>query len=699
MTALAASLYLGPVLCLLVARAGRARPLWQLALDIPFAVAADVLFVLLCARVVPLETAALASRPIAVATAGAWLWWRRRRGEPCSWPRALTVRALWIALAVATVAVLASLALSRTYHIWDRFWHVSLVSSLRVQRLPFANVYEPGHALAYHYAGDGIAAMLQTFSFGTLHASHALSLAHDLIFGLTGATLGLVLAGFGVRGALAAALGTACVLWAGPAALLRTDGKQFSGYSFVNFFTLSFRPHVVLGGLLLVGFVVALLARLRHRPHPHGEPDELGAGAIPLGRTALPLTVLTATLAITDESSVALLGLALGAAWLVDPEVLAPERLGPAAGRPWLARRLGGLGRALARLRDTGLVRRRGAGVLVLLGLLVAVVGANLLYAGLLSPGAARPGVRLVPWRSPGFGTPFPPVPWSAPGGLGYFVADTAGLLLLAAAAVWVALRGRSRAVWASAAFVLALVALGLFGLARLDLDPRHSESHRFMTAPMLAAPLVGLAWLRWRTTPHAPGRSPFAMALVVLGLALPTVSTLAWVCSPGETKFQTQASFGTSEDFYATDCVTELGGGLGLAAEPLYVSQRVFYLYTGCRPTFMPGSDRGRHKIKTSTPLHGKAALAELDRDMVAPGADLGAICESSSSDPICAQARKEAPCTPIGTTRRGVGIERCTLDAALRARLLGTGTRTRAPETAAQPSAAPSATEPDDG
>ena len=642
MVLLAVVLYLLPVACWLVASFERERPLWRVALDIPTAVGADVLVVLLFARVVPLETAAFASRPLAFAVA-AFAVWRKQRSGRFGRPRVLGLLPAWIALFAAAVAVALSLYFSRRYHIWDRFWHVSLVSSLRGQRLPFSNVYEPGHPLAYHYSGDAIAAMLQSFSLGSLHASHALSLAHDIVYGLTGATLGLFFAGWGARGALTATLSSLALFLAGPSALLRADGQQFAGYNFVNFYTLSFRPHVPVAGLLLVGFVGALLVRLR-------EPRE----TVPTAHTAVPLTVVTASLAISDEASVGLLGLALGAAWLVYPDAVAPKRL---------------------------------RGLLVLLGLLAAVVIASSLYAGFLSPGAPRPVTKLVDWRSPGFANPV--IPFAHPGGLAYFLGDVFALLVFAVAGAWAAVRAFSREVAASAVFVGVLVLAGLLGLARLDIAPRPVEAHRFITAAMLAGPLVGIFWWRWRRERRLPGHSPVVRGLVAVAVALPALSTVAFMRSPGKTSFVTPASFNTKEDFYETDCRTELGGGLGLRPEPLYISRQVFFVYTGCRPAFMPGSTRGRHEIKTSWPLFAKEALTELDRDMVAEGGDLGAICARPSNDSICRRAQADGPCTPVGKTSHAMQIERCTLTAKMRTSLLGQAQspKPRTPRAPAEP------------
>ena len=70
--------------------------------------------------------------------------------------------------------------ISSRFWIWDREWHTPFTSALRVQRMPFRNVYEPALTLRYHMAGDLFAALLQSLSFARMNASRALSFAHDM---------------------------------------------------------------------------------------------------------------------------------------------------------------------------------------------------------------------------------------------------------------------------------------------------------------------------------------------------------------------------------------------------------------------------------------------------------------------------------------------------------------------------------------
>jgi hypothetical protein len=627
--AVAVALYLLPVLALFVARARRDRPLWEIAVDLPLAVAADMMLLLLVSRVTALENAAFVTRVIELAAAAGWILRRRRRGDGLAWPSLLGGRAIGAALASAAAFTLISVAISRSYQVWDRFWHISLVSTIRTQTLPFANVYDPSRPLSYHYSGDAMAAALQALSGLSLHSSHALSLTHDLMFAIAGAAVGLLLVDWGVRGWSVAAAGAVTWVLAGPPSLLRDDEKQWAGYNFVHYLTLSYRPHVSVAGLFVVGIVGSLAARVgvaERRP----DADRWLS-------TAVPLAVITSALSVTDEASCAVLGLTIGVGWLVWPELLGPSRK---------------------------------HGMAVLASLAVGLVLANLLFAGLLAPGAERPGMNLVAWRSPGFANPT--LPFTTPGGSAHFFRDVAALLTFAAAFALAALRARKRPAAAVAAMALTLVGIAVFALGKLNIPPKPVEAHRFVTAGMLACPLLALFAL----SPHGlRDRSRAGLVEVLFGLAivLPAASTFAWLWSPGKTAFQTQASFAPTEDFFRTSCSRELGVAFGESPRPTYASKSVLFVYSGCHPTFLAGKSGG-HKIRTSAPLHAFDALAEMRRTMRGRGDEsIDAICPANAgNDAICRAAIDAGPCAKVGKTRGGIEIVRCTLTAAQQDELL---------------------------
>ncbi len=151
--------------------------------------------------------------------------------------------------------------ISRTYAIFDRAWHIPLVTSIRAQKIPFVNVFDPATVLHYHYSGDVYAALVQTLSGGIVSSSLALSIAHDLVFAETAASLVLLFVHLGVARvtALVASFG---VLTCGPVTLLLAGANRpLSGYSIVSVFQISYRPHSrCLAALLIVGVFGAMLS-------------------------------------------------------------------------------------------------------------------------------------------------------------------------------------------------------------------------------------------------------------------------------------------------------------------------------------------------------------------------------------------------------------------------------------------------------
>ena len=55
--------------------------------------------------------------------------------------------------------------------------HIPLVSTIRGQRLPFLNVFQPKTVVHYHFAGDVVAAALQHFRRPAFMPSLAIALA------------------------------------------------------------------------------------------------------------------------------------------------------------------------------------------------------------------------------------------------------------------------------------------------------------------------------------------------------------------------------------------------------------------------------------------------------------------------------------------------------------------------------------------
>lgn len=631
-------LYLIAPAALLAARSRRGRELWEIALDIPLAVSIDLLGVLLLGKVLPLQIAVIASRVAWIAVAAVFVA-RRRRSEPrVALGSTLGAREIVLVAAVAAAAVLLSAVLSRPYTIWDRFWHTPLVATIRGQNLPFMNVYEPKVRLYYHFAGNVLASMFQVLSLSVVHSSFALSLAHDVMFGLTGVTLALLLRAFGMRRGLLIGLSVLGVLLAGPVTAFRLgEGRPEGGYSYLSYLVMSYRPHVSLAGLLIVGFLGAALVRLRHVGPP-----------LPLEKTGPVLIATTALLGITDEPSIGVLGLALGVAWLFDANVVAPKR---------------------------------APGIAVLLGLAAALAAPNLLFSAALSPGAHSLGIEVVPWRSPGYHNP--PLPLTDPRGRLMLMMDLAPMIAVLFVGLLGLARRRDRAFATSVVLYGALLAVSTVLLTHLEVDHSPYETHRFMTAITLATPIFGLAWI----TPFVPGEPRPAKppvlgpALVVGFMVLGAVANIEFIQGVAPKKAHKHDMYDARRELYSIDCRKDAGATLSDKPSPAYIAESIWYLYAGCRPVFAPPTTAGHWTLRIGPPKFGIQALTALHREMLGPTDTLDVFCpadaQEAALDPVCAYALPRSSCHPVGAL-----VTSCKLSAAERAQVLAS------PPPAAKPS-----------
>src|SRR3954470_9189031 len=171
MTVLACALFLAPLIGLVFLLRRAQCGALALAFAVPVAFAADLLASFGLCYLYPVERAAW-GRTVLLGVAGiaivAVRAWRRR---PVVRPRGALSRADLIALgAAALLGLCLSHDISSRFWIWDREWHTPFTSALRVQRMPFRNVYEPDLTLRYHMAGDLFAALLQSLSFARMNA-------------------------------------------------------------------------------------------------------------------------------------------------------------------------------------------------------------------------------------------------------------------------------------------------------------------------------------------------------------------------------------------------------------------------------------------------------------------------------------------------------------------------------------------------
>lgn len=528
-------------------------------------------------------------------------------------------------LAFAAVALTSTL--SYGYVIWDREFHAPLVSALRTQTMPFDWVLAPVVPLRYHYLGDAIASMIQILSGNVISSGLALSLAHDLFLSLAPITLYATLRAAGAR-AGAGWLGalSMCVLLAGPLSFLRDDAHhQFTttgslslcGNSYLCFLTLSYRPANAPGAYFMVALVSLLAARLASSSKT-AHTDEV---------TAAQLIACIASLIMLDEASVGLLGLALGAAWIVYPQSLASTR---------------------------------ASGFALLLSLAVTLVVICVMF---YSPLAARGGggpvhrVAIVPARLLGIY-----------GQREYTFAEAAGrreaffdafpCLSVTVMALWFSLRLRSRAIAGLAAFMSTLTVVGLFGLFKVNVNDDPSEAQRFIMAPVLLAPAVGAVILVL-----AAGRATLSRAVMLVAIGLPVVSTLLWYKSFVIETAADQHRFG---DMHSLDC-RESAGRMRRGRPTLrYASSAAIWRYAPCQPTFLPGR-RSTGWDASLLSAFGAEAIDSIRRSD--PRIPFTSVVCARANDPdaVCEWAATHARCVPVG-----LGLRECHLDATQRAELL---------------------------
>lgn len=606
-----------PVVFFVGLRSSRDRELWEIGLDIPFAVSLDLIFVLCLTLVMTLERATQVSRAVYVVAAVAVLVARRVRRRPLtSWPKALGAR-LMLGLAAATlVGLVLSMWMGRTYVIWDRMWHIPLTTALRGQRLPFKNVFNGAEVLHYHFSGDVQAAMLETLSSGVLHASLALTLAHDVWFALSGLTLGYFMAWWGYRRVPVFALGTAAMLLVGPFHIFREGVRTpQEGYSLNSWLSFSYRPHLSLSGLLMLGFFGAVVARV-------GSRDDLG-----WRKTAPALCAITAAMAITDETSLGILGLALGLVWLFAPRVIHQSRK---------------------------------VGVLVFLALAAALVLPNLVFSAGLAPGGEHHVMKLVPWRSPGYYRP--PLPLTKAQGWLMLDLDLFGPFLIGAGCLLLLLTRRSRGRSLLLAYFMTLFAISVFAFTRVDVDKSPTECHRFVFALLVLGPVAALAVFSPRFPPVSPvpARAPYAATLMAVGIAASSAATIDWGFNFAPNWCSKHHDFGTY-NFYQTDCRVVVGDSQGARTRPTYFSKSLFFLSAGCIPAFTPGKIEGSawKALTIGVPLYGKEALVAL-RKALPSGSSIPLVCPvvPDKSDPVCALAERSHACKPMGKVTRSCSL-----------------------------------------
>lgn len=605
----AIGLFAVPVLTVFLARAHAERRAWEAALDVPCVVALDLLSVLLLARVFTLEIATLVSRVIWLG-AGAYVV-SRRRAAIALWWKAVSLEAWLVPALAAAIAVWLSTRISLTCALWDRYWHIPLTASMSGQNTPFFNVYEQGRPLYYHYAGDVAGSMMQALSFGHQHSSAALSRVHDLLFAYFAAALCVLAREFGATRPVSALAVSLASLLAGPATMLiEGAARPLKGHSITNLYSLSFRPHVPLSYLLVIGFVCGLLL-----PVVRGEPA--------LAKRTRPVVfACAAALVLVDETSLGLLGLVYATVWVVAPDAIASTR-----------RRAVGVGLAL-----------------------LATIGLTILgFGGTFQPGAPHQTLRLVDFRAPGF--EMPPIPLTSEAGRRVLMLDwfAAALVMLAGMLRFLTSPRRTVGVLLSAYFVCCVT--GLLAFTRLEINGAGDECHRFATLPLLLAPLFACYFVS-QTSSAFSRESVFVALLGITGPGIAFASTLEWVVASSG---QICTRFGLM-NYDEIDCRRDMGARLGDKPEVAYVDQDLWYGFAGCRPLNAPSSqvDMGGHAIFTGWPALGYAGVQKL-RTFQSAKEPLPVYCRPESRDPVCRTAGSSGG----GCKAEGALVSRCSLPA----------------------------------
>ncbi|HVU51743.1 MAG TPA: hypothetical protein VHL80_13700, partial [Polyangia bacterium] len=518
------------------------------------------------------------------------------------------------------VAFALSAWVSSTFWIWDREWHVPFTASLRAQQMPFRNVYDPHTPMRYHLAGDVFAAALQSLSFASMNASRALSLAHDMQAAMAGGIVALTLRALCAWPPASAAVGGLLPLLAGPMALRAAVGHglgPFEADNDFNNFTLSFRPHCMVAGLVLLALFahVARLARGLRALRPGPSTWRRAALVIPL----------VALVSITDEISAVLAGLSLAGLWLFRPGLFG---------------------------------ERRAQGALVLAGAAVAALVANLLLGGTMAPGGPIESARwLVPrlprFAAPGLALGTDPDAWAS------FLNDE-GPMLVPALVVGLVL-ARDATIRASslvaALFVTAILAGGLVLFLCFEVNGRTYEGHRFLTAARFLVPMLALL-----VASKLP-RASFA-SLVLLGFVLAGVFSSAGyfiVRMP-------QKGVNATDGQYQTSCRQDFGARLGEPIVATYVDQPIWYRYAGCRPIYAAGHDGSPGVVFAGPPKLGPDGYAKMDRTIFPPGRPARVVCSSDAQkrSPICEKALSVGACAAAGAEALA-----CEIPAAARATL----------------------------
>jgi len=212
----------------------------------------------------------------------------------------------------------------------------------------------------------------------------------------------------------------------------------------------------------------------------------------------------------------------------------------------------------------------------------------------------------------------------------------------------------------------------GTFGLTCVDFNHSPIENHRWVTLPLLLAPLLGAFML---AEPAAFGASrrvagPAAW-FVYISCGLGAATTIDWLLG-GAGKDLMGTQFLGHHPKYDLNCRKVTGAHWFEPTTPTYIEDRGVYLWAGCHPTFVAGpiEDIDKHHIKTGGAISGRPALQDTLKNMVGPDTPIFVVCIAGKSrrDPICRSAltKDVGDCTAAGSD-----FTLCTVPASRRERL----------------------------
>jgi hypothetical protein len=602
---LACALYLLPLVALLALVWRRRWSPIDLAVAMATVFALDFLGTFVLTYLVRVEVAAFVRLGLVLA-AIVVAWWvrtRRRQDTAAGVASQISRADLVTMVAAGAVAFLVSFDTSSSYWIWDREWHVPFTSTLRGQKLPFENLYEPGRPFRYHLSGNLFAALLQSSSFVTMHASRALSLSHDIQSALLAAIASLVIRTTTAWPPATSALAGVAPLLAGPIGIRSPEQQSFGayeGYSDFNNFTLSFRPHCMMSLVLLCG-IVATLLRLSSLSR-----DDTRSRFI----TVLALFPIVGLEAICDEISTAIVCLAIAVMWTFSPQLLGP---------------------------------RRWHGVVVLAGLALTTLLANVALSGSVGPGGPVSHTTWHAPRLPHFFAPPLPIglqlePWKQ-----LFV-DAGPVLIPVSVVAYVLLRDRRNPepmhLLGRFALVTTLFALILF--LCFEVNGRTFEGHRFMTAARFTVPLIALMF-----APRLP-RASLSSFLLLAPIAAGIVITFGYAYH----RLPHLGAPAAAKEQYPVNCRAEFGARVGTPTSPTFVDESIWYPYAGCHPIFAPAKNAPGDVVLVGWPDTGRSAYAKMEASFFPRGAPARIVCarEASKRGAVCKDAARVGRCRPTG-------------------------------------------------